>query len=181
MQLFIILFLGLIVVQVFWIVTDPRPFKERLEPKILKTYLLVAVVVLAQTIGFIFFPLPHTPFDSILIFLGIILYIFGVIFSSWAKLTMKTYWGPPGQHNVKRQTKLITTGPFALSRHPIYVGIILLVLGFSFVLKSLFFFLVVILVVYFYKAALREERLLKKYFGKDYLKYKKKVPQFLII
>ncbi|MBI3092916.1 MAG: hypothetical protein HYZ02_01620, partial [Candidatus Levybacteria bacterium] len=63
MQFFIILFLGLVVTQILWVFTDPRPLKERLEPKILKTYLLVAVVVLAQAIGFLFFQLPQTPYN----------------------------------------------------------------------------------------------------------------------
>lgn len=181
MQLFIILFIGLLVAQVFWVITDPRPLNERLEPKILKTYLLVAGVVLAQIIGFLFFPLPSTPFNSILTSLGIILYVFGVIFASWAKLAMKTCWGPPAEHDIKRQDKLITTGPFSISRNPIYVGIIFLVLGFSLAIRSSLFFLVVVLVIYFYKTTLVEENLLKKYFGKEYLKYKKRVPRFLVI
>lgn len=181
MQLFIILFLGLIVVQVFWVVTDPRPFKERLEPKILKTYLLIAVIVLAQIIGFIFFPLSYTPLDSILTFLGIVLYIFGIIFASWAKFSMNIYWGPPGEHDIKRQSKLITTGPFSISRNPIYVGIIFLVFGFSLAIRSSLLLLIIVLMIYLYKAALAEERLLRKYFGKEYLKYKKIVPRFVLI
>lgn len=181
MQLLIILFAGLIITQFFWVFTDPRPFKKRFEPVILKTYLLVTSVVLAQIIGFLFFPLPSTLFDLILTFLGIVFYVFGIIFASWAKLTMKAYWGPPGEHDIKRQNKLITTGPFAFSRHPIYVGITFLVLGFSLAIHNSLFFLVIVLVVYFYKTALAEEKLLKKYFGKEYFKYKKRVPRFLII
>lgn len=88
-------------------------------------------------------------------------------------------WGPPEEHDTKRQNQLITFGPFAFSRNPIYLGLFLFVLGYSLTLKSMLFPLAFLALIYFNHAALKEEEILEKLFGKKYLHYKKRVRRFL--
>ena len=73
--------------------------------------------------------------------------------------------------------KLITTGPFALVRHPIYTSVGLLVLpGFGFLLDS-WIGLVIGLVLYFSSRiySVKEDRMLEEKFSEAYLDYRAKV------
>ncbi len=171
-----------IVLQVLiWTITDPRPFKERI-----KSYLSLRVIsyFLIFWIGFvlsiynsIYVPWPFLE-NSLVTFMGLILFFTGYIIALWAKFTMRSIWGIPKQHDIKRQNKLVTNGPFTFSRNPIYLGLILTYLGFFLVLKSYLVFLALVAYWYFNKAAEKEEQLLEKHFGKEYLNYKAKVPRF---
>lgn len=178
--LIVILTFALLIMLIFWLVTDPRNWRARFEIKILIPYLLVSVVVLSsQLISGLLFPLNIREFDLFLIIAGTVLFVTGIALCIWAKLTMSKYWGPPGQHDYKRQNTLITWGPFAFSRNPIYLGWLMVCLGYAFTLRSSLFWLVAVLFLYFRNSAIKEESLLEKYFGKKYLKYKAKTPRFL--
>lgn len=124
-------------------------------------------------------PFPHTLFDSSLGVLGLVLYIGGAILAVWAKLIMKKSWGMPAQHDIKRQDQLVTWGPFGYTRNPIYVGLLLMLIGFELTRGSFLIILVIPAFLYFHRSILMEERLLKQHFGKDYLDYKEKVPRYI--
>jgi protein-S-isoprenylcysteine O-methyltransferase Ste14 len=167
------------VVWLIWLYTDPRPFRFRLKGKILLAYAVMFLIVLPQVLSYLYFPLPNTSWDMVFELSGVILFVAGLGISIWAKLTMRKYWGPPGEHDIKRQDTLLTHGPFAYSRNPIYLGMFLLVFGFALALRSVFVFLPVIMMIYFTKEAMKEERLLHRHFGEKYDKYKEKVPRFI--
>jgi len=81
---------------------------------------------------------------------------------------------------VEKEQKVITTGPYAIVRHPMYFGIILIYLSISFALGSffaLFFFVPGIILIFF--RIFDEERLLKKDL-KGYKEYCKKVKYRLV-
>lgn len=92
---------------------------------------------------------------------------------------MKSKWGMPAELNTNRQNKIIKTGPFSFSRNPIYLGLILIVLGGLLALRSYTVLLIPFVISYFYKAVLKEEKILEKHFGKEYLEYKSKVRRFI--
>ena len=77
----------------------------------------------------------------------------------------------------KPSSELITVGPFAYSRNPIYLAMGLLLAGIGVLASSMwiFPFLVVALVITQYGIIRREESYLERRFGKDYLAYKSKV------
>jgi len=177
--MYILISIVFIVLAAVWLYADPRPFRKRLSDKILHAYLILLLIIAPQIISFYYFPLPNSSFDSILTFSGILLFSMGFIIDIWARFTMGKYWGPPGQHDDSRQSKLITNGPFAYSRNPIYLGSFLLLIGFSLSLRSAFFFLPIIQMIYFNRKIKIEEKLLLKKFGKEYGEYKKRVPRFL--
>lgn len=174
---------GLVVVQIFWAVTDPGKFKDRLKrltsPRLNITYFLLVFTFLSQALAAYYFPLPTTFLSDFIIVAGFIIYFIGIVLACWAKWTMKENWGTPAQHDIKKQKQLVTKGPYRLSRNPIYLALILMSFGFSLALQSWLIFLVYFLYRYFRGVILKEELLLKKYFGKHYLLYMMNVPRFL--
>ena len=91
---------------------------------------------------------------------------------------MQQSWGVPGEHAAK-QNKLVTKGPFAFSRNPIYLGFLLLYFGYAAAILSWLIILRLPLALYFYKSAKKEEINLEKKFGKEYTEYKSRVPLFI--
>jgi protein-S-isoprenylcysteine O-methyltransferase Ste14 len=137
------------------------------------------LIIAPQIISYFYFPLPESRWDTLLVGTGSLLFFIGLWLDIWARLTMRKYWGPPGTHDDKRQTKLLTHGPYSISRNPTYLGTILLIFGFSLALRSIFFFLPVFLLIYFIQQIEKEEKLLKHFFGQDYERYTAKVPRFI--
>ncbi len=77
--------------------------------------------------------------------------------------------------------KLVTNGPFAYSRNPMVTGVIIYVIGLCVILNSLSFIGIVLVIPLSYLVYLKlfEEKELEARFGKEYIRYKKRVP-FLI-
>ena len=83
-------------------------------------------------------------------------------------------------HKESESSKLITTGIFSHTRHPLYLGVLILYLGlifFSFSLLSLIFWIIIIIA--YDRIATFEENDLETLFTQEYLDYKKKVPKFI--
>jgi protein-S-isoprenylcysteine O-methyltransferase Ste14 len=79
----------------------------------------------------------------------------------------------------KNDTELLTTGPYALVRHPIYGGLMFAMLG-SAIGQSIFWLLPLIVYgPYFILSARREERNLTVQFPEDYPAYKKRTKMLL--
>lgn len=58
---------------------------------------------------------------------GLVLTIAGCLFAVWARITLGSNWS--GRAEVKAGHALVTSGPYALARHPIYTGLLLAVSG----------------------------------------------------
>jgi len=98
----------------------------------------------------------------------IVLAISGLL--AWAGL--KIVFG-----ETREEPQVITTGVFSIVRHPIYLGSILLYLGFILLTLSPLSVLVWFLIIIFYYMISRyEEKLLTQRFGSVCEEYKKKVP-----
>jgi len=110
--------------------------------------------------------------------IGLLLALFGTLLASWAKIVMGRNWGRPAQHDKTIQSRLVTGGPFAYSRNPIYVGLLLLFLGQQAALQSYGIFLIFLFAYAVRHAVSREEQLLTKFFGQSYRTYIHKVPRF---
>ena len=151
--------------------------KEKMKKKILPPIYFYLFLLLAIVLHFIF------PVKKIVrppyIYSGIALIVLGVVLNIWSdalfkkkKTTIKPFEGP---------TKLEVSGPFAISRHPMYLGMAIILLGTSVVLGSLIAFIfpisfVIVMNVIFIPL---EERNLEKIFGKEYLDYKQKVRRWI--
>lgn len=176
--LLVLLTLGIIIIKTVWIRTELHFSKKRFNLTMVKTNGIEALIIVLQILASIYTPVPKTPFNGILIVVGTLMYIVGYILAFWGRTSMSKSWGIPGEH-VAKQNKLITTGPFAFSRNPIYIGFLLIYFGYAAAILSWLIILRIPLAFYFYKSAKLEEKKLEHMFGKQYLDYKAKVPRFI--
>lgn len=82
--------------------------------------------------------------------------------------------------DTERPDKLVTTGIFAFSRNPIYVGFALILLG-EFLIFSSWLLLAFLVVGYwlFHRQVLREEEFLGRQYGRDFEEYCKRVRRYV--
>ncbi len=182
-QILALLFLaGYILLQGFWDYLDPRTLKERLRWYLKPHTLFFAFLAFFSVVIVIKDPRKFQ-FDwnnLFLVIFGTVLYILGFIISIWARATMRKNWLPAGEgHDIKRQPRLITDGPFKYSRNPIYVGLTLLYFGALLALRTYLIFVPIIFFWYYHSSVVQEEKNLERYFGKKYLEYKKKTPRYI--
>jgi protein-S-isoprenylcysteine O-methyltransferase Ste14 len=85
-----------------------------------------------------------------------------------------------GTIKVAAPTELITTGPYAISRNPMYVAWHLIYVGSIFLVNTKWLLLLLSFVLAFthYRVILREERELEELFGTEYRDYCKKVGRY---
>lgn len=108
---------------------------------------------------------------------GIVIGILGSLFVVIALLQLNKNLSP--FPSPKSDAQLIKNGIYTYIRHPIYTGILGIVIGYSFFSASGYRFLIalLLLVLFIYKSRYEEKRLL--FIFKDYLDYKKKTGRFL--
>ena len=80
-----------------------------------------------------------------------------------------------------KSTSLVITGPFKVTRNPMYLGMVLLLVGIAIALGSLLPFLVVavFIVIIQTQFIVGEERFMETLFGESYIDYKKRVRRWL--
>ncbi len=81
----------------------------------------------------------------------------------------------------KPTTAILDSGLYAVSRNPIYLGMISIYLGTTFLNNSIWFLpiLPLVLLVIYYGVILREEKYLERKFGEEYLSYKNRVRRWI--
>ncbi len=148
---------------------------RRLEPvasRILRALIfLIAIVLLATTR----IPLPWLylqlwPAGLWPFWLGAAVLIAGLLFAVWAREHLGANWSR--SVTIKQDHELITTGPYAVVRHPIYTGILAGFLGTAIALsqvRGLIVFALIFLVLWL---KLRmEEQWMRSQFGQTYAAY----------
>lgn len=182
---FFLLTLFMAVLPIVWILTDPRPRDERWRSNLSLQSLIIHIGQLALLAIQAFLSLHEwrqgygIPYDTTTI-IGLLIFVFGISFAVWAKLTMKLNWGMPATYSKDRQKELVTTGPFRYSRNPIYVGLFAAGLGYFLVLRSILIICLVPVAFYMYVVVRKEEALLQRIFKEKYRTYLMKTPRFLL-
>jgi protein-S-isoprenylcysteine O-methyltransferase Ste14 len=100
---------------------------------------------------------------------GVVLTALGIGLAIWARLYLGRNWGMP--MSVKENAELVTTGPYAYIRNPIYAGIVLATLG-SALIDWWWAVFLACAVAYFVYSAKVEERILLREFPDSYPAYK---------
>lgn len=112
-------------------------------------------------------------------FSGITLIMGGVVMAVWGSRAF--YKADTPVKPFETTTTLVTHGLYRFTRNPMYLGMVLTLLGTGFLLGSLTPLLVIPIFVWlinnvFIKA---EEKMLEELFGDEYLEYKKKVGRWI--
>ena len=101
--------------------------------------------------------------------IGAALVLLGIALAVFARVYLGRNWGMPMSR--KEEPELVTGGPYAFVRHPIYSGIILAMLG-SAIGESIIWALPLVLFApYFLYSARREEELMREQFPAQYPDY----------
>jgi protein-S-isoprenylcysteine O-methyltransferase Ste14 len=152
--------------------------RHRIQVKRSATLPSLERICLLLATALVFFPRSHVSFLAArshssypIAFAGLVLTILGLAFSAWARDVLGRNWS--GRIIIQVDHQLITAGPYAYVRHPLYTGILIALAGTVMISGDfgslLGFFLAVSL---FRLKALREERLLETEFGPTYSNYR---------
>jgi protein-S-isoprenylcysteine O-methyltransferase Ste14 len=102
--------------------------------------------------------------------LGASVMVAGLLFAVWAREHLGSNWSSPV--TIKQGHELITTGPYALVRHPIYTGILVGLLGTAIALSQVRGFIGFVLMFLILWVKLHtEEQWMRSQFGEDYATY----------
>ncbi len=115
---------------------------------------------------------PLTRFSAAAAAAGLILAASGAFLTSWAKIRLGAQFSIT--LGVKQGHQLISTGPYAWVRHPIYTGLLLVLLGGALVYNSgaVLVLLAAPFYCFFYWQSTVEEKLLVAHFGDEYRRYR---------
>lgn len=134
---------------------------------------VILVLVLLAHVGFLSSPaaaLQPLAISPLLGAIGAAFCVLGIGLAVWARLYLGRNWGMPMSH--KLDPELVTTGPYALVRHPIYTGILLAILGSTVVAGPWWFVLFFASGAYFVYSAYEEEGFMARLFPDTYPAYK---------
>jgi len=105
---------------------------------------------------------------------GVCITIAGCIFAVWARIALGSNWS--SQVAVKANHELVTNGPYALTRHPIYTGLITGAVGTALAVGEVRCILgIVLLVLAFMIKMSQEEKLMAQTFPDAYSRYRQRV------
>jgi protein-S-isoprenylcysteine O-methyltransferase Ste14 len=90
--------------------------------------LILAILLLARpSLPFFGLDTPLLPRTVLRFWIGAPITTAGLLYTVWARLHLKNNWS--GTVTIKADHELITAGPYAFTRHPIYTGLLLAFLG----------------------------------------------------
>jgi protein-S-isoprenylcysteine O-methyltransferase Ste14 len=113
--------------------------------------------------------------DTAVALAGAVLALTGAVFAAWAKFRLGRFFSP--QLGVQRDHRLVTTGPYAVVRHPIYLGLIDFSVGSALFFNDIGLLAVALLFIIYFRAQLRiEERMFERHFGAEWERYRAEVP-----
>ena len=108
--------------------------------------------------------------------LGLAVLLAATALTLWARLALGAMWS--AAPTVKQEHQLRTSGPYAITRHPIYTGLLGMMLGSGLLAGSgrwILYFPVYLVLLQF--KIHTEERLMLAEFPDDYPRYRQRVPQ----
>jgi len=115
---------------------------------------------------------------TVLIVVGLVLVVVGVVFNIYGRVLLKSYWA--NQIKIYEGQKLLTTGPFAIVRHPLYASLIWIFVGGALIYANplslaltLFVF-----VPMMYVRAKKEDAVLLASFATEYEAYRRRTGMF---
>ena len=109
---------------------------------------------------------------------GVAVLLVSTAFALWARLSLGVMWSSTVV--LRDEHRLQTGGPYAITRHPIYTGLLGMVLGTALIAGVGRWSVVFVVALVVVELKLRaEERLLAEAFPADYERYRRRVPQLV--
>jgi protein-S-isoprenylcysteine O-methyltransferase Ste14 len=173
-----ILFAVIWMVAAFW--TKQTVYQERRAnllryslPLLIGAYLIFKGPRLSDPLGF-----RVVPRIDIVAWTGVALCVGGLLFCIWARFTLGRNWS--GVVTFKGGHELITRGPYAIVRHPIYTGILIMLLGTVIAFGRVAGIIALPLVFWALWIKLRyEENLMREKFPEEYANYSRHVKRLI--
>ncbi|HUB52313.1 MAG TPA: isoprenylcysteine carboxylmethyltransferase family protein [Terracidiphilus sp.] len=148
---------------------------QRLEPAGSRTLRVVVFLIVIALLSTMRIPLPWLyhefwPQGSWSFWIGAAVMVAGLLFAVWARVHLGRNWSR--SVTIKKDHELISSGPYAVVRHPIYTGILGGFLGTAIAISQVrgFLALVLVLIVFWVKLRL-EEQWMRSEFGESYSTY----------
>lgn len=125
--------------------------------------------------------MPSPPVRLVMLILGSLLYFPGMSFLLWARLTLgKNYFVSTGfGAQLFKDHQLITSGPYAIVRHPMYTGLICAALGSLLIYYTWTTVYIACFAPLMIVRARREETAIAMEFGEQWHEYCQRVPAFI--
>ena len=150
-----------------------------------KVFGIISIIELIVVSIYAFIPAWHKfllPFwyleNDTLVYIGWALLILSLLFVWFAQSNMRESWRIGIDEENK--TELVTNGFFAISRNPIFLGIMIANIGLFLVLPNAFTLIIIALSTVSINTQIRlEEKFLEQEFGKKYQDYRNKVRRWL--
>lgn len=107
---------------------------------------------------------------------GLALAVMGYLMSIWSVIARGVY---AASWEMKCDHKLVTWGPYRYVRHPSYLAYMLMFISMPLVWPNLLAFLPIAGIPGYYLVTIREEELLTRRFGNEYIAYQKRTGRLL--
>ncbi len=156
---------------------DRRRWRSEIGLRLVALFLIAAVLRSPSLREFLGETQRYASHSDILGWAGVALCVLGFGLAINARWHLGRNWGMPMSR--KERPELVTSGPYAFIRHPIYTGLILAMLG-SALGVNVFWALVLVPVgAYFILSARREEAVMLQLFPDQYAAYMARTGMFL--
>ena len=109
--------------------------------------------------------------------LGVGLCLVGFGYAFWARIHIGRNWGMP--MSLRQGHELVTSGPYAYVRHPIYTGIMLAMIGSALSESLLWLIGGVLIFAYFIVSARTEEKMMLAQFPDTYPAYRRRTKMLI--
>ena len=139
-------------------------------------FVLMAFLAM-YSIGMAWIDMFHIQLPDWLRWVGFAIGLLSVIFWTWTQLTLDTQWS--AQLQLKKDHHLVTTGPYAWVRHPLYAGIFGWCLSLTLLTANWIFVAACLLSIFglLYRVP-KEEQMMIEAFGDEYKDYMKRTGRF---
>lgn len=108
---------------------------------------------------------------------GAVLFFGGLLFYLWGLVTLGRMFGPSSSFGVRleRGHRLVTTGPYAHTRHPMYLAVMIAAAGSTILYRTWANLCWAVLMLGLVLRARREDQVLAQTFGQDWAAYANQV------